>query len=158
MAKCKRHPDIETGLTCNKCGDAICPKCLVQTPVGSRCPSCAKLSRVPTYRISKLYYLRAIGAAIGLAIAGGIAWGFLQTIIFSSFFNILIAGAIGYGVGEGISLSVNRKSGTGLAVIGGITVVLSFLISAFTFWGLQFSPYDIIAVVVGVFVSAARLR
>ena len=158
MAQCKRHPGIETGLSCGKCGDPICPKCMVQTPVGGRCPACAKLTRVPTYQVSPKYYLRAVGAGLGLAIVGGVIWGFLQMVIFSFFFNFLIAAAVGYGVGEGISLAVNRKCGKGLVIIGGLTVVLAYLIGAFTFWGWHFSPFDIIAVIIGIFVSVARLR
>jgi hypothetical protein len=158
MAVCKRHPKIETNLYCGKCGDPICPKCLVQTPVGARCPSCARLSRVPTYRVSKIHYLRAVGAALGLAIAAGILWGFLRSIMFSGYFNFLIAAALGYGIGEGISLAVNRKSGAGLAVIGGLAMVAAYIISAFAFGGGSFSLFDIIAVIVGIFVTVTRLR
>jgi hypothetical protein len=158
MASCKRHPKIETNLSCGKCGDPICPRCMIQTPVGIRCPSCAKMSRVPTYRVSGVYYLRAIGAALGIAIACGIVWGFIRTLPFVSYFNFLIGAAVGYGLGEGISLAANRKSGPGLQLIGGIAVVISYLISAFTFGGRPFSLFDIIAVVIGIFVSAARLR
>jgi hypothetical protein len=158
MAVCKRHTKTETNLYCGKCGDPICPKCLVQTPVGARCPSCAKLSRVPTYRVSTTYYLRAAGAAIALAIIGGILWGFLRSIMFSGYFNFLIAAALGYGIGEGISLSVNRKSGTGLAIIGSLTLVIAYIISVFTFGGNPFQLFDIVAVVVGAFVTVTRLR
>jgi hypothetical protein len=158
MAVCKRHPKIETNLYCGKCGDPICPKCLVQTPVGARCPSCARLSRVPTYRVSKIYYLRAVGAALGLALACGILWGFLRSIMFSGYFNFLIAAALGYGIGEGISLSVNRKSGTGLSIIGGLALVIAYIISAFTFGGSSFNLFDIVAVIVGIFVTVTRLR
>ncbi len=156
MANCKRHPKVETNLFCGKCGDPICPKCLVQTPVGARCPSCARLSRVPTYSVSKSYYLRAAGAGLGAAVVCGFAWWLLRiTLPFASFFNWIIAGAIGYGIGEAISLSVNRKSGTGLAVIGGIAVVISYFISTM---GWNFNLFDIIAVIIGIFVSVARLR
>jgi hypothetical protein len=158
MAQCRRHPKIETNLYCGKCGDPICPKCMVQTPVGARCPSCARLSHLPTYRVGKFYYLRAAGAGIGLAVVGGIAWGFLQTVIFSFYFNLIIAAGVGYGVGECISLSVNRKRGIGLMIIGGITVVLSYVIGAFTFWGMHFRLFDILAVIIGIFVSVSRLR
>jgi hypothetical protein len=155
---CKRHPKIETNLSCGKCGDPICPRCLVQTPVGARCPSCARLSRVPTYRVSGVFYLRAAGAGLGISIVCGIAWGFIQGLLFSGFFSLLIAAAAGFAIGEVISLSVNRKSGTGLAVIGGFAVVLSYVIGTFTFWGWHFQLFDILSVAVGVFVSVARLR
>jgi hypothetical protein len=158
MAQCKRHPKTETNLFCGKCGDPICPKCLVQTPVGARCPSCARLSRVPTYRVSSLYYLRAAGAALGLALAGGFLWGFIRTFLFSGYFNFLIAAALGYGIGEGISLAVNRKSGTGLAIIGGFALIAAYLISIFTFGGRAFNLFDIVAVVLGIFVTVTRLR
>jgi len=158
MAYCKRHPKIETGLTCGKCGDPICPKCLVQTPVGARCPSCARLTRAPTYNVSSLFYLRGSGAAVGLAIACGLLWGFIRTLSFSGYFNFLIGAALGYAIGEVISLSVNRKAGIGLAVIGGAAVVAAYLISNFSFWGQHFRFFDIIAVVVGIIVCVARLR
>ncbi len=86
--RCKRHPEIETNLSCGKCGDPICPKCMVQTPVGARCPSCARLSRVPTYRVSGIYYLRAIGAGLGLAVVCGLLWGFLRAFIPFFYLNL----------------------------------------------------------------------
>lgn len=42
MATCYRHPDRETGVSCSSCGRAICPDCMTPTPVGMRCPECAK--------------------------------------------------------------------------------------------------------------------
>jgi hypothetical protein len=155
---CKRHPKVETALSCGKCGDPICPRCMVQTPVGMRCPSCAKMSRVPTYRVPKVYYLRAIGAALGIAIVVGLLWGFISDIIPFIYLNFIIGGGVGWAIGEVISLSVNRKSGTGLAVIGGLAVVIAYLISVFTFWGGNIHILDIVAVIIGIVVSVARLR
>lgn len=42
MATCYRHPNRETGVSCSSCGRAICPDCMTPTPVGMRCPDCAK--------------------------------------------------------------------------------------------------------------------
>ena len=42
MATCYRHPNRETGVSCSNCGRAICPDCMTSTPVGMRCPECAK--------------------------------------------------------------------------------------------------------------------
>jgi len=158
MAQCKRHPRRETNLYCGKCGDPICPKCLVQTPVGARCPTCAGLTRVPTYQVSGRYYLRAIAAAIGLAILCGIAWGFVRILVPFWYLGWLIGPAVGYGIGEGITLSVNRKAGIKLAVIGSIAVLFSYLIATFTIFPGHFSLMDILAVALGVFVSVSRLR
>jgi membrane associated rhomboid family serine protease len=42
MAVCYRHPDRETGVSCSNCGRPICTNCMTTTPVGMRCPECAK--------------------------------------------------------------------------------------------------------------------
>ena len=42
MATCYRHPDRETGVACSNCGRPICPDCMTTTPVGMRCPECAR--------------------------------------------------------------------------------------------------------------------
>ncbi len=158
MAQCKRHPRNETNLYCGKCGDPICPKCLVQTPVGARCPACAGLSRVPTYQVSGKYYLKAIGAAIGLAFACGVIWGLVRTFVPFFYLGWLIGPAAGFVIGEGITLSVNRKAGLKLALIGGAAVLCAYFIAYFTFWPGYFSLMDILAVALGIFVSVSRLR
>jgi membrane associated rhomboid family serine protease len=42
MATCYRHPNRETGVACSACGRPICPDCMTPTPVGMRCPECAR--------------------------------------------------------------------------------------------------------------------
>lgn len=126
--RCAAHPDVETNLRCGKCGTPICPKCMVTTPVGARCRECARLYVLPTYRISFVYYLRAVGAALATAIAIGVAWSFLRSYLGSV--GPILTVLVGYGAGMGISfmmgLAVNRKRGIWLAVIGVIAVLICF--------------------------------
>jgi membrane associated rhomboid family serine protease len=42
MATCYRHPGRETGVACSNCGRPICPDCMTTSPVGMRCPDCAR--------------------------------------------------------------------------------------------------------------------
>jgi membrane associated rhomboid family serine protease len=42
MAVCYRHTNRETGVSCSSCGRPICPDCMTPTPVGMRCPECAR--------------------------------------------------------------------------------------------------------------------
>src|SRR4249920_468253 len=42
MATCYRHPNVETGVSCSNCDRPICPDCMTPTPVGMRCPECAR--------------------------------------------------------------------------------------------------------------------
>ena len=164
--KCTYHPDVETNLRCGKCGTPICPKCMVQTPVGARCPDCAKLYKLPTYRVSTKYYLIAVGTALGMAIVCGIAWGVVRAFVSLTFFNLLLnlllAAGAGYAIGEVVSLSVNRKRGTGLAAIGGVALVISYLVSIpfnlFLNFGAGFHLLDLLALALGIFVAVMRLR
>jgi membrane associated rhomboid family serine protease len=51
MATCYRHPSRETGVSCSNCGRPICTDCMTTTPVGMRCPECARQkTRVKTLR------------------------------------------------------------------------------------------------------------
>jgi membrane associated rhomboid family serine protease len=42
MEVCYRHPNRETGVRCSNCERPICPDCMTTTPVGMRCPECAR--------------------------------------------------------------------------------------------------------------------
>ena len=161
--RCAYHPDVETNLRCGKCGKLICPKCLVQTPVGARCPDCAQLYKLPTYRVSTKYYLRAVGTGLGMAIVCGIAWGVVRGLVPFFYLNLLLAPGAGYAIGEVVSLSANRKRGTGLAIVGGMALVVSYLVGIMTgiflpLWGLGFGFLDLLALALGIFVAVTRLR
>jgi hypothetical protein len=160
--KCAYHPNVETNLRCGKCNKPICPKCLVQTPVGARCRDCAGLDKLPTFRVSTRYYLIATGTALGMAIAGGAAWGLIEWLVPVFSLNILLAPAAGYAIGEVTSLAVNRKRGTGLAVVGGIAAAVSYGVSLLFPGvlpaGLFSIIYHIIAVALGIFVAVTRLH
>ena len=158
--RCAAHPGVETNLRCGKCGKPICPKCMVQTPVGARCPDCAKLYKLPTYRVSTRYYLRAIGTALGMAVVSGVIWGVVGMLVPFFFLNILLGAGVGYAIGEVVSISVNRKRGKGLAAIAGVAVAISYLVSTFLPLGLFFGFHllDLLAVALGIFVAVTRLR
>ncbi len=160
--RCATHPGVETNLRCGKCGKLICPKCMVQTPVGARCPDCVKLYRLPTFRVSTRYYLKAAGTSLGMAVVCGAAWGAIEWVIPFFSFSLVLAPAAGYAIGEVVSLSINRKRGTGLAVMAGIAVVISYLITFLFPGGLPFGPFNILyhllALALGIFVAITRLR
>src|SRR5918997_2281005 len=54
MAVCYRHPSRETGVSCSNCGRPICPDCMTATPVGMRCPECAR-QRTPVRTLRNVY-------------------------------------------------------------------------------------------------------
>jgi len=93
-----------------------------------------------------------------MAIVCGIVWGAIGSVLGFFYLNLLLAAGAGYAIGEVISLSVNRKRGTGLAVIAGSALMASYLISIFLPWGLRFGLFDLLALALGVFVAITRLR
>lgn len=82
---CYRHPNRETGVSCSNCGRPICPECMTPTPVGMRCPECARqrtkvvrgvgeaslLSRAPATAV-----LIALNVAVFIAEIGSGSGGF----------------------------------------------------------------------------------
>ncbi len=160
--KCATHPRVETNLKCGKCGKPICPRCMVQTPVGARCPECARLYKLPTYRVSSLYYLRAAGTTLGMALVTGVLWGLANSFIPFFYLNLLLGAGVGYVIGEVVSLAVNRKRGRGLAAVAGAGVLISYLVSILLFFDLPFGVFhivfDIISLALGIFMAVTRLR
>ena len=131
MPYCQRHPKVETNLACGKCGAYVCPRCMVQTPVGVRCPDCARVRRLPTFDVDPAHYARAIGAGV---ISGG-ALGYLWSLIapwtarfWVADYVVLIV--IAYLVGEAVSLSVNRKRSRSLGVIAVLSLGVAMAVSA----------------------------
>ena len=138
---------------------------MVQTPVGARCPGCARLHKLPTFRVNTKYLLIAIGSGLGMAIVYGLIWGVIGSLLNFFYLNLLLAAGAGYAISEVISLSINRKRGLKLAVIAGFAVVISYLVSIFPPWGYSFTSLnivrlvlDLVALALGIFVASTRLR
>jgi membrane associated rhomboid family serine protease len=78
MEVCYRHPNRETGVRCSNCERPICPDCMTSTPVGMRCPECARQGRTRirtmrsvsdeptlTYILIGINVLAGIGSLLG---------------------------------------------------------------------------------------------
>ena len=135
---------------------------MVETPVGARCQECAQIYTLPTYQISWSHYLKAVGVALVTAAICGAAWGAINWIIAAFSLNLILAPAVGYIIGTSISLSVNRKRGKGLVVIGGIAITGCYLLTFLFPGNLPISPftilYHIFALGIGMAVIVYRLR
>ncbi len=163
--QCATHPAVETELACSRCEKAICTRCLIHTPVGARCRECANVRRIPTYNMSTSTFLRAGGAAIGAGLAIGTAWAFFNLITYV-FFGLIAGIAIGYAIGEIVSLSTNRKSGPPLQAIavGGVIialatrVVLLFVVGDWVLHDLRTDLGGLIVTGIASFIAVGRLR
>lgn len=105
---CARHPDTETALACGRCGTPICPRCMVHTPGGIRCPDCAQLRRPPMYELASGDIAKAVLVAVALAVAFGFIGAlFIPRRGFGGFF-LLIGLLIGSGAGSLVAESLRR--------------------------------------------------
>jgi hypothetical protein len=111
--------------------------------------------------VSTQYILRAIGAGLGIGIVCGVAWWAIDLVLPFYFLRLIIALGAGYAVGEVVSLAVNRKRGTILAVIGGLGATISFAIAI----ALSLPGFSIMNVVISlvmlalaVYMAVSRLR
>src|SRR5688572_31542081 len=101
---CSYHPNVQTGLRCTRCGKPICPRCGVRTPVGLRCPDCAGVRGLPTYRTESSTLLRAGAIGVAVAIATGIIWGYIPS------WNFYVSLLLGFGVAETVArFSANKR-------------------------------------------------
>jgi hypothetical protein len=163
---CYQHPDSETALTCGNCGRPICTRCVVQHPVGIRCPECARPTRIPTLDVTTSYYSRAIAAAVGISVAGIIGLFLLAVLLTQTplgyiIGDYLIWGAlagIGYLMGRGVSLAVNRKRSLGLQWIAGAATGATFVIAT-KLIGIELnSLLGIFALVAAIYLASRELR
>jgi hypothetical protein len=121
--RCATDPGVETYLRCGRCEKPICPRCLIQTPVGARCRECARLRKLPMFQVGPIDYLRAIGGGLAAGTGGGLALTFLQVLVpIFGMLSLVLLAALGYGVGTAVALSSRRKQGTALGVIAAFAV------------------------------------
>jgi hypothetical protein len=103
---------------------------MVYTPVGARCPDCARPSRLPTYQIPFGYLIRGAVAAAATGAAIGALWAVMLSRRSGAYgFLILFLGiGIGYGIGEAVSWATNRKRGMILQGMAALGVVLAYVV------------------------------
>ena len=158
---CDSHPEVETGLTCVRCGKYICPNCMVQTAVGARCRKCSKTQTLSLYAISLRQYIVAFVVSVSISVVVGIAWGFLLVQIGRIFFlPWLLAMCAGYAIGESVTTSVNRKRGSGLAAVSVLGVIIAFVLAIVI--GSRFSVSDLVFgllfLCVAIYITISRTR
>lgn len=121
--QCARHPDVETGLACGRCGVPICPRCLMMTDVGARCQTCVPKRRPVLEEVGPPYFLRGLGASLVAGAVLGVIWGLILPPGTGGlgYISLGVAFIVGYLIAQGVSRAANRRSGPPLqaaAVVG----------------------------------------
>jgi len=116
---CYRHPGRETAISCSNCERPICTDCMVYTPVGIKCPECAKQPRSALVRLRPQRAARAVAAAFGGGLALGLGIVLLQGV--GLFFALILGWLIGIAMGELVLWASGRYRAptTGWIAVGG---------------------------------------
>jgi len=132
---CVNHPNVETYLRCNKCGQPICVRCAVRTPVGYRCRGCISAQQRVFYAdFHPAYYLVAAVVALPLALVAG--W----LVPSLGWYAIVLGPLAGGGIAEAARWAIRRRRGqyTWLVVCGCIVLgALPWLLTGLV-WGLVY--------------------
>ena len=90
---CAVHPDVETGLRCNRCGRYMCVRCAVPTPVGYRCRECVNQHQDAFYKATGRDNVVAFFIALGLSVPLGFVLG--KMLFLAIIFGLPAGAAIG---------------------------------------------------------------
>ncbi|MCR4407686.1 MAG: hypothetical protein NUW24_12335 [Anaerolineae bacterium] len=132
---CVNHPNVETRLRCNRCGNPICPKCAIRTPVGFRCPQCVKTQQAVFYTASTVDYIIAAVVSLALSLPAYLVITRLGWFIF------FLAPAAGIGIAEVVRRLTRRRRGRWIWLVVAASIVLTALpFMLFAFVPLLFLP------------------
>lgn len=136
---CSYHRDVLTRLRCSRCAKPICPKEAVRTPVGLRCPECAGVRGLPTYRTPTTSIARAAGIGLGIAVVVGIVWGYFPE------WQFYLALILGFGAVEAMARAVAYKRGRDIQLAAMAVVLVGLAISRIVLshrYGIPFSQVN----------------
>ncbi len=169
---CVRHPDTTSNLGCSRCGDLICPQCMVQSPIGARCPDCASIGQPAIFRasageFSSAVLLSIVGVlvlGVAYAVAVWILWvlplGFMIGNVAASFV-IALAGAP---VGDYVRRVGRYKLDARLRIVAALTMLGIWMVgftvaSMLGVWnGVFLNIVAYIGLGVGIYVAMNRVR
>ena len=159
--ECTFHPQTETFLRCSKCERPICGTCAITTPVGARCPECARVQRLPTYSLPGPQMGLAIAVALGAGLGLGVLFGALKSVMPITLLWLYVPLAFvgsGYLLGEAVSRASNRKRATPLQLLAvggyGLTIITFSLVAGELVIGL----YSLVGLAVGAAMAVNPFR
>jgi len=135
VARCSYHPDVETELTCTECGKPICPKEMVLTPVGYKCPEHAKMKRgqYTFVKPRQLAFAIAAGVAVGIggafvvrAVTGGGFFGYFLGLIWGSLTSEAVRRASGGHRGGTVGAVAAVCLGLG-TLLAGVPIIVAII-------------------------------
>lgn len=157
---CPNHPRTPSKLSCGRCGELVCPLCMIHSPVGIRCLDCGQGVRLPIYVVSRTQLARGIAVSLLTGLAAGLAAGLIVRGILPIILYLIAMAGFGYMLGKIISLSAGQKRGMALQLIAvGGTLAAYLTIALITFYlHRHIDLFDMIGVGIAAYIAFLYLR
>lgn len=133
MPQCAFHPQVETNVRCVECDRYICPRDMVATEVGYKCPQCARPAGRQLGGVKPRQYALAVAYALGAGVIGGLVIGQLLGII--HIFPWLFMLLFGAGIGEAARRGAGGHRTPQIAAVGVVGAVIGAFVGSFGLFG-----------------------
>ncbi len=116
MIKLPKHSCGDSRLSCVECSEIVCPKCMVECPVGNRCKKCAAKTESHVLKVTPWVAVRTLASA---ALAAYI-FSYVSMFLFGGYWGWIITYAVGLFIGN----LIHKVSGfkLGPVIIGTVLV------------------------------------
>ena len=101
--------------------------------------------------------MRGIGAGLAVALGVGLVVSFISVIFGTPIIAALLIAALGYAVGESISVATNRKRGIRLKVVAVVSVLMGFMLITAVTQGLTFNVFALLGAGAACYIAVSRL-
>lgn len=151
---CVNHPDTPTRLSCARCDDPICPRCVRTGAVGQRCPKCARPDRAVRPRGKPIHYARAVGAGGAVSVGGGLV------VALAGFGSLILSGALGYFVGKAVGWGARGQTQAPFPAIAGTVAVMGLLLAYTIVLGTPVpqSPFRLLGLLIAAYLALRGLQ
>lgn len=130
MPDCAFHPGVETNVRCAECDRPICPKDMVDTPVGYKCRECARPKNSQLQYVKPRQWAFAVGYGLLASVGGAILLGWVLGI---GMWLALIG--LGLLVGEAVRRGSGGHRTPGIATVAVACGMLGGFVGGFGFTG-----------------------
>jgi hypothetical protein len=148
MPECAFHPGVETELRCTECERYICPKDMVETPVGYKCPVCAKPAPGQHVVLKPQQLVRAIIVGGLVGVLGGIVMAFMSF----GFFGFIL----GFVWGSTTAEATRRASGGHRQWTVGVVTLVAIALGALVAMGIT-GRFPLIPTIIAVVAALSDL-
>ncbi len=154
---CNRCRGTETALRCSRCETPICPNCLIQSPVGARCPDCAQVKKSPIYTLDRKQFFLGLLTAIGGGVGMGILWSWFGSLTGGFFFLIFLGIGLGFGITKLLDFSTGQRRGPIVITFAALGIIIAWIIQVLSI-GIAISTPTIVAAAIGFYMAYQNLK